>query len=557
MIEEVQSHYEEAKPFILEQYKEATKWNACLKAVLDQYDDVENYAWNIASITDLLGFSGELPTGGKLDFIGGLVGLSRNTSESDSDYYSRIIDYINSNDSGTIEGIIKRAISIVQTNEVTYIEENSGFPFVASGLIITLSERQITRAEANRMKAAGTRLFVGGFLTTHDGIPLSTNSGHLIACAGGPYDTIEVEPEIEPSFHVWDGSRDYSFYNASASTWYIETPEQWAALCMISLGMDVADGSGLSNAKGAMHYKNIEVTEDLYFNENYTENFTWETTYQNDSEKDILNNFAYVLRADGQRVALYLEANCNSFNGNFHKIIGMYASSYSWTRWHKGIIAGQDTNVMNISFEYCTLKNGMTRAGNAQANYFPSLLYDDTNNATYKNIRAFHCKTIGVCTGNYIGRGFLVGTTPGIPAVSGIMHNLSVQNCQAMLNFSNSTYYERHQHAFIFCGSRSKNFKFIHTFENENLVTSQPLHNTYQVYMSDAYPQDKLRPPASESYVYTFGNIGTTTVNETSILQTMSSKAALIAQVNADITANASGDLSLLDANGNFTGVCP
>jgi len=37
----------------------------------------------------------------------------------------------------------------------------------------------------------------------------------------------------------------------------------------------------------------------------------------------------------------------------------------------------------------------------------------------------------------------------------------------------------------------------------------------------------------------------------------MSSKAALIAQVNADITANASGDLSLLDANGNFTGVCP
>ena len=42
--------------------------------------------------------------------------------------------------------------------------------------------------------------------------------------------------------------------------------------------------------------KNIEVTEDLYFNEGYKDNFTWETTYQNDSEKDILNNFAYVLR---------------------------------------------------------------------------------------------------------------------------------------------------------------------------------------------------------------------------------------------------------------------
>lgn len=192
MIEEVQSHYEEAKPFILEQYKEAAKWNACLKAVLDQYDDVENYAWNIAFITDLLGLSGDAPTGGKLDYIGGLVGLARNTGELDSDYYTRLIEYINTNDSGTIEGILKRVISIVKTNEVTYIEENSGFPFSASGLIITLSERQITRAEANRIKAAGTRLFVGGFLTTHDGIVLSTNSGHLLACAGGPYDTIEI-----------------------------------------------------------------------------------------------------------------------------------------------------------------------------------------------------------------------------------------------------------------------------------------------------------------------------------------------------------------------------
>lgn len=192
MIEEVQSHYEESKPFILEQYKDAAKWNACLKAVLDQYDDVENYAWNIAFITDLLGLSGDAPTGGKLDYIGGLVGLARNTGELDSDYYTRLIDYINTNDSGTIEGILKRVISIVKTNEVTYIEENSGFPFSASGLIITLSERQITRAEANRIKAAGTRLFVGGFLTTHDGIVLSTNSGHLLACVGGPYDTIEI-----------------------------------------------------------------------------------------------------------------------------------------------------------------------------------------------------------------------------------------------------------------------------------------------------------------------------------------------------------------------------
>jgi hypothetical protein len=363
------------------------------------------------------------------------------------------------------------------------------------------------------------------------------------------------------SFHVWDGSRDYSFYNASASTWYIDTPEKWAALCMISLNMDAADGSGLpSDAKNTMGSKNIELTEDLYFNNNYTDNFSWETTYQNDSEKDILNNFAYVLRADGQRVALYLEACCQNFNGNFHKIIGMYASSYSWTRYHRGIITNPQKNVRNISFEYCTLKNGMTRGTSAEAyvsNFFPSpIFWDNYGNITFKNIRAYHCKTIGVCTDNYIGRGFLIGSFNPQPEPSAIMQNLSVQNCQAMLIYSEyayNTYYNRRQHAFVHNDSQNKNYKFIHTFENENLVPSKALINTYQIKTLDG----NTIKPASESFVYTFGNIGTTTVNETSILQTMSSKAALIAQVNADITANASGDLSLLDANGNFTGVCP
>ena len=78
----------------------------------------------------------------------------------------------------------------------------------------------------------------------------------------------------KPSFHVWDGTRDYSFFNTGASTWYIDTPEKWAALCMISLNMDVADGSGLSNARDTMRSKNIEVTEGLYFNENYTEDIS-------------------------------------------------------------------------------------------------------------------------------------------------------------------------------------------------------------------------------------------------------------------------------------------
>jgi hypothetical protein len=60
------------------------------------------------------------------------------------------------------------------------------------------------------------------------------------------------------------------------------------------------------------------------------------------------------------------------------------------------------------------------------------------------------------------------------------------------------------------------------------------------------------------SHIYCFGNTGSIdNANNPTSLQTMPSKVALISQVNADITANASGDLSLLDADGNFTGVCP
>ena len=262
-----------------------------------------------------------------------------------------------------------------------------------------------------------------------------------------------------------------------------------------------------------------------------------------------------MLRADGQRVALYLVAYCQSLNGNFHKIVGMYASSY--TKYHPGIITDPHKNIRNISFEYCTLKNGITATGLSGYSFFPSLIYFELrSNPTYKNIRAYHCKTIGVCTDNYIGRGFLIGSRNPTPVPSATMQNLSVQNCQAMLIYSEyayDRYYEDKQHAFVHADSGNKNYKFIHTFENENLVPSQSLRNTYQIKLLNG----ALKTPASESYVYTFGNVGTTTLHETSILQTMSSKAALIAQVNADITANASGDLSLLDAGGNFTGVCP
>ena len=137
----------------------------------------------------------------------------------------------------------------------------------------------------------------------------------------------------KPSFHVWDGSRDYSFYKTGEPTLYIESPEQLAGLMMISLNYDVADGSGLTNAKSYINQNvsTIKLVNDLYFNSDYENNFEWETDfYPNSSDKEDHNNLAYILRGDNQRVSLYLSGFTGTvFDGNFKKIIGLYSSSYS------------------------------------------------------------------------------------------------------------------------------------------------------------------------------------------------------------------------------------
>lgn len=186
----VTSHWEAVKEDIISQYWDAAKWQACLKAVIDKYDMIENEAWDLAGATDFMGLLSDVPTGLRLDFVGGLVGLERLASESDDDYYAQILEYLAIKRSGTIEGILNSAKAITGDESPVLVEENFGFPFSASGVVVTLSERQLTRSDAKRIKPAGSRLFIGGFIKLVSSKQvIATHDGKIITCVGGPYET--------------------------------------------------------------------------------------------------------------------------------------------------------------------------------------------------------------------------------------------------------------------------------------------------------------------------------------------------------------------------------
>ena len=186
----VTSHWDAVKEDIISQYWNAAKWQAWLKAVIDKYDMIESEALDLAGVTDFRGLLSDIPTGLRLDFVGGIVGLERISGETDAAYYARILEYVDIKRSATIEGILTTAKSITGDAAPILTEENFGFPFSASSVLLTLSERQLTRSDAKRIKPAGSRLFIGGFIKLVSSKQvIATHDGKIITCVGGPYET--------------------------------------------------------------------------------------------------------------------------------------------------------------------------------------------------------------------------------------------------------------------------------------------------------------------------------------------------------------------------------
>lgn len=134
-IAKVTDHWTETvSDFILEQYKDASNWKAILKAVIDKYSDLEDQIWKLAPILDFkCRVKGEIPTGALLDFIAGIMNVTRNGGESDMDFYERFVTSLDDDSAGTPDNVIYNAAILSGDPKPQYIDEVDCTFFVYTG----------------------------------------------------------------------------------------------------------------------------------------------------------------------------------------------------------------------------------------------------------------------------------------------------------------------------------------------------------------------------------------------------------------------------------------
>lgn len=161
-LQHIESHWNSTVvPSILEQYKDSGKWQAMLKAVIDQMQIAEDAAAEFMTILD---FKSEVPTGDRLDFIAGLVNVTRFAGESDELFYTRFLTSLSVRNAGTPDYVIYNAAILSGDPQPQYIDEAPATFFVYDG-----------------PRPAGLR-----------GEPVLTEDGQEMLTEGG--DTIETEP---------------------------------------------------------------------------------------------------------------------------------------------------------------------------------------------------------------------------------------------------------------------------------------------------------------------------------------------------------------------------
>jgi hypothetical protein len=161
-LQHIESHWNSTVvPSILEQYKDSGKWQAMLKAVIDQMQIAEDAAAEFMTILD---FKSEVPTGDRLDFIAGLVNVTRFAGESDELFYTRFLTSLSVRNAGTPDNVIYNAAILSGDPHPQYMDEAPATFFVYDG-----------------PRPVGLR-----------GEPVLTENGQEILTEGG--DTIETEP---------------------------------------------------------------------------------------------------------------------------------------------------------------------------------------------------------------------------------------------------------------------------------------------------------------------------------------------------------------------------
>lgn len=134
-IAKITDHWTETvSDYILEQYKDAPNWKAILKAVVDKFSIIEDQVWKLAEILDFkCRLKQERPSGVLLDFIAGIVNLTRYQGESDADFYARFLSFVGDDSAGTPDNIIYNSAILSGDPEPQYIDEADATLFVYTG----------------------------------------------------------------------------------------------------------------------------------------------------------------------------------------------------------------------------------------------------------------------------------------------------------------------------------------------------------------------------------------------------------------------------------------
>ena len=143
-VQHITNHWESTvAPSVLEQYRERTltdgqaeelgcdnRWQAMLKAVVDQMQIGEDATDELAHILD---FNSAPPTGGQLDWVAGLINVTRYPGETDAHFFERFVNDLGRHNAGTPDGTIYSTALLSGDPRPQYFDEADATFFVYTG----------------------------------------------------------------------------------------------------------------------------------------------------------------------------------------------------------------------------------------------------------------------------------------------------------------------------------------------------------------------------------------------------------------------------------------
>ena len=180
-LQHVESHWNSTViPSILEQYNDSEKWQSFLKAVIDELQIGEDAANELSTMLD---FRSETPTGYKLDWMAGLVNVTRMSGESDTSLFTRFVLSLGNRNSGTPDFVIMSAAILSGDSEPKYMDEAPATFLVYDGPAYrtvngvkqwTQGGHQLTRMQVRKTAPAGVLGLPCAAIQLADGTLLGT-----------------------------------------------------------------------------------------------------------------------------------------------------------------------------------------------------------------------------------------------------------------------------------------------------------------------------------------------------------------------------------------------